>query len=152
MFTIGRSPLGLGRKRSLDVSRAGLASWYRLTSATDSSRSCTRSKCCLKQNLVRWAQQPHKNPGGRPAGVPCPGGCTDTMTRRCWSALCARAQDAPSLCYRALLVRLGRDRMGLLGERPHFCHKECEGELLVATSQGSEMTFQGPPAPCWPLP
>lgn len=49
MFTMGRSPLGLGTKRSLDVGRAGLSSWSRLTSASESSRSCTRSKCCLKQ-------------------------------------------------------------------------------------------------------
>lgn len=65
-FTMGRSPPGLGTKRSLDVSRAGLASWCCLTSASDSSRSRTRSKCCLKQRCPRAAR------AGQPGGRPCP--------------------------------------------------------------------------------
>lgn len=66
MFTMGRSPPGLGTKRSLDVSRTGLASWCCLTSASDSSRSRTQSKCCLKQRCP-WAAR-----AGQPGGRPCP--------------------------------------------------------------------------------
>lgn len=47
MFTMGRSPLGLGTKRSLESSGAGRASRNSFTSAGDSSRSRTLWKCCL---------------------------------------------------------------------------------------------------------
>lgn len=49
MLTMGRSPPGLGTKRSLESSSAGRASCSSLTSASDSSRSRTLWKCCLAE-------------------------------------------------------------------------------------------------------
>lgn len=49
MLTMGRRPLSLGMKRSLDMGKADQASWCCLSSVADSSRSCTLSKCCLQK-------------------------------------------------------------------------------------------------------
>lgn len=59
MFTMGRRPLGLGRKRSRDCSRAGPAARSRWTSLSDTSRSRTLSKCCLQQRTAWDGAQGH---------------------------------------------------------------------------------------------
>lgn len=154
MFTIGRSPLGLGRKRSLDVSRVGLASRCLLTSASDSSRRCTLLKCCLKQR-TSWdtAQQPCQSPGwaslaeSTSARTLAQSGAQQPRTpwlwpwpAACWSALPPRVPGH-------LLPSSAEPPVAQAGTRREFWARVGGGGDWCGPHRGRESSLCGPAGP-----